>query len=269
MSTSGILGNVIPLAPALIIFLRCLIAAGMLYVFLKAFGHGLKVDFKNDWQFLIGNGILLSAHWILYFYSLKISGVAIGMLSLFTYPVITTLLEPWFFRSKLTWLNVVTALMVIVGIVFIVPDFDLSNRVTLGATVGIASALIYSLRNLWNKKYILRYSGSKIMFYQMLVASIFLLPTVFIYDLTLDADGWGLVFMLALITTTIAHTLFVQALKHFTTSAVSVMSSLIPVYGILWAVIFLGDKLSLSIWIGGIIIILTVALQSVDHYQKR
>ncbi|MGI9543336.1 MAG: DMT family transporter [Cyclobacteriaceae bacterium] len=268
MSTSGILGNVIPLAPALIIFLRCLIGAGLLYVFLIVVGHGLKVNFKKDWNFLIGNGILLSAHWILYFYSLKISGVAVGMLSLFTYPVITTLLEPWFFSGKLSSLNIATALMVIVGIAFIVPDFDLNNQVTLGAAIGIVSAIVYSLRNLWNKKYILQYSGSKIMFYQMLVAAIFLLPTLFVYDLTLDAKGWGLVFMLALITTTIAHTLFVQALKHFTTSAVSVMSSLIPVYGILWAVLFLDEQLNSNIWIGGIIIVSTVALQSISQYGK-
>lgn len=188
------------------------------------------------------------------------------MLSLFTYPVITTLLEPWFFGGKLTWLNILTALMVIVGITFIVPDFDLSNQITLGATIGVISAILYSLRNLWNKKYIFQYSGSKIMFYQMLVSAIFLLPTVFIYDLTLDAKGWGLVFMLALITTTIAHTLFVQALKHFSTTAVSVMSSLIPVYGILWAVLFIGEKLNTGIWIGGSIIVLTVALQSVRSY---
>jgi len=48
-----------------------------------------------------------------------------------------------------------------------------------------------------------------------------------------------------------------------------VISSLIPVYGILWAVIFIGEKLNIGIWIGGSIIVLTVALQSFKQYKKK
>ena len=267
MSSSGILGKVIPLPPPLIIFLRCLISVIMLYLYLRIVGRGLKINLNKDRWFFLGSGLLLSLHWIMYFFALKISGVAVGMLALFTYPVITTLLEPWFFKGGLSGFDLFTALMVIIGVAFIVPEFDLSNQITLGATIGVGSAILYSIRNLWNKKYILQYNGSTIMYYQMLVSSVFLFPTLFIYELTLDAVGWGYVFALALITTTIAHTLFVQALKHFSASAVSIMSSLIPVYGILWAVLFIEEKLSLGIWVGGTLIVLTVVLQSAKQYK--
>ena len=42
----------------------------------------------------------MGTHWVTYFYALQWSNVAIGMLSLFTYPVITALLEPLFFNTR-------------------------------------------------------------------------------------------------------------------------------------------------------------------------
>ena len=43
----------------------------------------------------------MGGHWITYFYALKFSNVAIGMLSLYTFPVMTALLEPFFIKVKL------------------------------------------------------------------------------------------------------------------------------------------------------------------------
>ena len=42
----------------------------------------------------------MGTHWIIYFISLKLSNVAIGMLSVFTYPVITAFLEPILLGNK-------------------------------------------------------------------------------------------------------------------------------------------------------------------------
>jgi len=42
----------------------------------------------------------MGGHWITYFYALKLSNVAIGMLSLFAYPIFTALLEPFFIKVK-------------------------------------------------------------------------------------------------------------------------------------------------------------------------
>ena len=65
------------------------------------------------------------AHWVTYFYALKLSNVAIGMLSMFTFPVMTALLEPFFTKQKINSIHIALALLVLIGIYFLVPDFSI------------------------------------------------------------------------------------------------------------------------------------------------
>ena len=262
MSGSGILGSVIPLAPALIIFIRSLIGGVALWGFMRLSGDLPKVDIKKDRLFLFGNGFLLTLHWVTYFMAIKMSGVAIAMLSLFTYPVITTLLEPLFDKVRLTRLSLINSLLAMIGVSFILPDFDLENKVSAGVALGVLSALVYALRNLWNKAYIGKYKGSTIMLYQLFVAGLLLLPTIFIFPMEYSFSTFGNLLILGLVTTAAAHTLFVSALQYFTASTVSILSSLIPLYGIGWAVWLIDEPMTINIGIGGAIIVLTVVFQS-------
>ena len=62
------------------------------------------LNFTKRWSFpLVVAGVFLGTHWVTYFYALQWSNVAIGMLSLFTFPVITACLEPLFLKTKFKW----------------------------------------------------------------------------------------------------------------------------------------------------------------------
>ncbi|WP_226789266.1 EamA family transporter, partial [Polaribacter reichenbachii] len=87
VSTSGVLGRYIAMPAEAIILCRAFIASILMFVFCKY----KKVDFKikttkDKISFLIG-GFLMGAHWVTYFYALKLSNVALGMLSIYTFPV--------------------------------------------------------------------------------------------------------------------------------------------------------------------------------------
>ena len=103
ISTSGTLGRYIELPVPLIIFLRAAIG-GVFVSFLQVEKLSFKIDKKDRWTVFF-SGVLMGLHWILYFISLKMSTVAIGMLSVFTYPAITTLLEPIMLNSKFKMSN--------------------------------------------------------------------------------------------------------------------------------------------------------------------
>ncbi len=266
MSTSGVLGKVIPLDPALTIFVRCTLAGLLLLLYIRWRNqHGIK---KQHLLFFIGSGILLAVHWTTYFQALKLGGVAVGMLSLFTYPVITSLIEPWILKTKHSWLDIGSSVLILLGLALIVPEFSLSNQVVQGAMLGVLSAIIYSFRNLWNKKHINTYSGSTIMCYQLLVSAVVLLPAYWTYPWVGVESWWLEMLILVVITTAVAHTLFVQGLKHFTTSSISIMSSLIPVYGVIWALIFTDESLTTGIIVGGLLIVATTALQNIQYLKK-
>ena len=189
------------------------------------------------------------------------------MLSLFTYPVITALLEPLFFKIKLSKNQLILSGMVVVGIYFLTPEMNFENSDTKGVLMGIISALFYALRNILTKRNVSHYNASKVMFYQLIVIILLLWPVTINYEYN-DATNWVKIVSLALLTTTIGHTLFVNSFKNFNISAVSIMSSMSPIYGIIFGMLFLNEIPSTSTFFGGALILTTVIIESFQSHKK-
>ena len=261
ISTSGVLGRFIQMPPPLTIWWRSLLAVFCLGIFIWFRKINLSIASKDRKTILL-SGVFMGAHWVTYFYALQLSNVAIGMLSIFTYPIITVFLEPLFFKVKLELKNVLLGLLVLVGIYLLTPKFSLESSQTQGVIFGVISALFYSLRNIIMKQKVSTYHGSLLMFYQMIVISLVLFPVVFFFENSPSTNDWLGLGALALFTTTLGHTLFVLSMKHFSISTASIMSSIQPVFGILFGIIFLSEIPSGKTIIGGSLIILTVILKS-------
>lgn len=264
ISTSGVLGRYISMPPPITIWLRCLLAALFLGIFIWYKKIDLKVANKKDLKTIILSGLFFGAHWITYFYALQLSNVAIGMLSLFTYPVITALLEPLFFKTKLNNKHVFLGILVLVGIYFLTPEFNLKNNYTLGVIFGVISSVFYALRNILLKKKIASYNGSMLMFYQMATVTLVLWPALFIFEVNPIANDIPALLVLALVTTSIGHTLFVMSFKNFSISTASIMSSIQPIYGIIFGLLFLSEIPASKTLIGGFLILLTVVFESIQ-----
>jgi drug/metabolite transporter (DMT)-like permease len=269
LGSSGVLGKLITISPPHIILIRSVIAFVFIWIILKAGNKATAPQILKTPRFFIISGALLAAHWVLYFIALEVTSVAVAFISVFTFPIFTTLLEPLFFKTRLQIIDLLLSLMVIIGIVVLVPSTSFSNHVTLGAFLGILSALFYALRNLMNKQYIHIYSGTFIMMQQMLIVSFLLIPSLLMYPLEPQKSDILWLFVLGIGTTGVGHTLFVRSLKHFKTSTASIITSLQPIYGIVLAIIFLGEKLNQQIMVGGGIIFITVLLKSFQEYLKE
>ena len=209
----------------------------------------------------------MGTHWITYFISLKLSSVAIGMLSVFTYPVITSFLEPLMLNNKFKKSNLFLGLMVIVGIYFLVPEFDLENNHFKAIGFGVFSAFCYSIRNIFMKKKAYEYEGSILMAYQLIIVSVLLSPVFFIYDMTGLKDSIPAILILAFLTTATGHTLFIYSFRNFTISTASIISSIQPVYGIIIGMIVLGEFPIPNTIFGGFLILGTVIFESVRSYK--
>lgn len=268
ISTSGVLGRYITLPPAITIWWRCLFAAIILGAYCRFNNVSLKISNKKDLKTIVLSGLFFGAHWVTYFYSLQLSNVAIAMLSIFTYPVITALLEPLFFKIKLNPKHIALGFLVLVGIYFLTPELNIENDYTKGILMGVISAVFYSLRNLLLKKRIAKYDGSMLMFYQMLAILVVLWPAFFMFKAVPSINEWQAILFLALFTTAIGHTLFVRSFRNFSISSASIMSSVQPVYGILLGMFFLSEIPSYTTIIGGVLILTTVIIESV-HSRKR
>ncbi len=269
ISTSGVLGRYITLDPVTTIFYRCILAVFVFYFYCRWKKIDLKIENKNDLLKLILGGLLMGGHWITYFYSLKFSSVAIALLSLFTYPVITAFLEPILFKTKFNKVHIALGILVLAGIYFLSPKFDLENNYFIAIIFGIASAIFYAFRNLLMKREVERYNGSALMFYQILVVSIVLIPSIFFSEFSEVTSQWKPLLVLAILTTCIGHTLFLQTFKNFTITTASIMSSIQPVYGIILGAIFLSEIPSLKTLIGGTLIISAVIIESIISVRNN
>ncbi len=268
MSTSGALGRFIDLPVPVIICTRAIIAGFIIFLLCKWKRYDFRIKKQDRWTLLF-SGLLMGLHWITYFYALKLSNVAIGMISIFTYPVITTILEPFILRTKFQVIHLFLGISVLVGVFFLIPDFNFQHDYTKAIGLGILSAILYSLRNIISKSKIREYNGSILMFYQLLVISVLLAPFYFIDGIAGWNDQLPAILMLSILTTAIGHTWFLHSFKKFSVTSASIISSLQLVYGIIIGTIFLKEIPQATTIIGGTLILMTVIIESVISYRKN
>ena len=268
ISTSGVLGRYITLHPVTTIFYRCILAIIVFYVYCRWQKISLKVENKKDLGKLILGGILMGGHWVTYFFSLQYSSVAIALLSLFTYPVITALLEPILFKTKFNKVHLGLGFLVLLGIFFLSPSLDFENKYFIAVIFGLISAIFYSFRNLLMKKEVQKYNGSALMFYQILVVGVVLSPVLLYSEFDLVVAQWKPILTLAILTTCLGHTLFLNSFRNFSVTTASIMSSIQPVYGIALAAIFINEIPSAKTLIGGSLIISAVIIENLVSLKR-
>lgn len=263
ISTSGVLGKFIDLPTPVIIWLRSALGGLFLYVFCRYKKYNIKITSKKDFSTVLLSALFLGTHWITYFYSLKLSNVALGMLSLFTFPVITALLEPLFIKTKLDKIHLFLGILVLIGIFILSPDFDFESSQVKGILLGVFSALCYALRNLVLKRNISSYSGTALMMHQILILSVLLIPAIFFMDTSNLSSQFPYIIILALVTTAIGHSIFIHSLKYFSVSTASIINSIQPVLGIVMAYFFLKEIPNWNTFFGGSLILATVIIESI------
>ncbi len=266
LSTSGPFGKYIELPVPLTIGIRALLALFFLILYCRWKSLSFRLR-KKDMVPILITGILMCLHWTTYFQALQLSNVAIGMLSLFTYPVLTAFLEPLFLKTRFQRLHILLGVLVLSGIYLLVPEVDIRNSHTLAIGFGVFSALCYAIRNLILKTKVVDYQGSILMSYQLIVTTIVLLPVYFIYDLGTIANQWQGLLGVALITTAMGHTMFINTFKDFSVTTISIISSIQPVYGILIGALLLSEIPSWSTVLGGVLILISVMIESVRSYR--
>lgn len=272
MSSSGTLARSLDISAELAIWTRCILGAVVLFGIIKWMKLPLGVGKGRPLKMVVISTILMTIHWVTYFYALYYSSVAVGMLSLFTYPVMTALLEPLIVKSKFNLGDLILALIAFIGLYFLVPEFDLDNQVTQGVLFGLLSAFTYSLRNLILKLYVKDHSGITLMFMQLLGVALMLTPVVFYYGVGHSfvgiAHDWMPLLLLGVVTTALGHTIFVMSFKNFSITTVSILSTLTPLIGIGLGMLFLNEYPEGKIWIGAGLISVAVVAESLKSMRN-
>ncbi|MEQ3640430.1 MAG: DMT family transporter [Alteromonas sp.] len=251
---TALFSRLVPLSAIDITLIRSVFACVALFAFLFLAKDKVKLHCRRDYAIAVGLGILMALHWVTYFAAMQYAGVSVGMIALFTFPVITVLIEPLFEKTGLVWQDIVSALAVVAGVYLIVPESTLENEITLGVLIGIASAVLYAFRNIIHRKHFKQYSGAKAMAWQTLVISIVMLPTIGNSIAQASTHDWLMLLLLGTVFTALPHALIAASLRHLRAKTFSLIACMQPLYGVALAIIVLDESPTLSTLIGGILI---------------
>lgn len=262
---TAILGKLISVSALSLVWYRVIIAAVALLIFIVLKKKSFKVK-KSDLFQLVSVGILVTLHWIMFFHSIKISTVSVALVCLSSQTLFTGILEPIFMKTKISALDIVTGVLIVIGITFI---FHFEGQYTWGIICGLLASLLACIFNILNAKLVKREDPVVISFYELgggwIGLSIFLLATGHFANpanLALSNSDIIYLMLLGVVCTAFAYVVGIAVMKELTAYTVALVTNLEPVYGVILALLIFKDKetMTMGFYIGAAIVIAAVVL---------
>ena len=269
---TGILGKLISIDAIPLVFWRTTIGGLVILLWLALIKNITKKS-KSTILKMAGVGLLVAAHWILFFASIKASTVSVALVMVATTPMFVGLIEPIIFRRKLDWKELFVSAIVIAGVSTI---FNISTEYHLGMVLGIGSAFLAGLFATLNGVLVKSYDASNISMIELISASIgtFLLLLCtgeFNSELfLLSAIDWLWIGILAVVATSFAFIASTSVMKVLTPFTTAIAINLEPVYAIILAVMFFGDEevMGVEFYFGASLIIGAVIINTLLKREK-
>ncbi len=264
---TAVLGALITLDAIPLVWYRMLIAGILIFAFLKYKKENLKFSLKTLGGFALA-GVIIALHWLTFFGAIKASNVSVTLAVLSTGAFFASILEPLFYGRKIILYEVFFGLIVVVGLYII---FDVEASYTLGIVLALISAFLSALFSVINGKFVLKHKASAISFYELtfgvLAISIYLASTGKFSEafFTVSTHDWIYLFILASACTAYAFIASIHVMKWISPYTVMLTINMEPVYGIILALLVLGDSENMSpqFYYGAVIILLTVVANGI------
>lgn len=271
---TGILGRLISLNEALLVWYRLLITVVSLWI-LFLFQKKLRRVSPAKMAKITGVGAVVALHWVAFYGSIKYANVSVALVCFSAIGFFTAILEPLITRSAFNRAELLLGLLVIAGIYLI---FHFDPQFKTGIIIGIISALLASLFPIFNRLLVQETAPETVTLYQLSGGFLFLtiLLPIYLHYVpsrrllpTLSDTGWLLV--LSWFCTVWAFNLAMNALKKISAFTVNLTYNLEPLYGIALAfIIYREDKLlSGSFYVGLLLIVLSVFLHTWLVYKNH
>jgi len=257
---TSILGALIHLDSLPLVWYRMSIAAVLIAIYFVVFSRNSFQIHAGALKYYILGGVLISVHWVLFFYAIKISSISLTLSILSSASLMTSILEPIFYKRRFRSYEVFFGLFVILGLYLI---FGVQQENLMGIIAALACTLLSVLFSLLNGKLIKAYPANNISFYQLLTGALvmsfamaFTLETPAIL-FELSWEDWLWLFLLSSVCTAYATIASVVILKHITPFTMMISLNLEPIYAIVFSLLIFGEKelMSPQFYIGVLIIL--------------
>ena len=277
LSFTAILGRLTDVSSLGVVFFRTLIAAIGIGLWMLYQKKSLRIDRENFWR-LVGTGGIVAAHWICFFGSARMATVAVSLVCFSTTSFFTSLVEPLLQKRKISWLEVVLGVFVVVGIGFV---FTFEYQYLAGIMIGLAGALLAAIFSVLNAQLTNHVEARTITFYEMFGAFLFsllLIPLFFFFDSGQDfqvipsPEDWKWLFVLGIVCTVFPYIEVLHLLKKMTAFTMNLSLNMEPIYGIIMAYFIFGEseKMTGGFYIGAVLILASVVAHPlIGRFSKR
>ena len=270
LGLTGVFGKLISLSAIHLVWYRMGIAFVSIAIFL-AFKKQLFSISKQDFFGLLGVGALVTFHWLCFFESIKVSTVSVAVVCLATSSLFSALIEPFFFKRKFLFYELIMGVVVVFALAFIMGT---ETKYFWGYFYGIIAALLATLFTLFNAKYINKVDAAKITMIEMLSGVLIISCILFLQQdysvLTtkISVDDLSYLIILGTLCTAMVFVWLTEIMRHITPYSLIMAINLEPVYSIVFALIIFGDDelMSSAFYLGSCVIIGIVLL---DGYIKN
>jgi drug/metabolite transporter (DMT)-like permease len=243
---TGVLGRLITLNEALIVWYRLFITCLVIWILLLFRKRGSTVTQKQILQ--AGSvGFILALHWVTFYAGIKISTVSTALVCLSAMGFFTAILEPLMLHKPFDMVEVLLGLLVIAGISIV---FHFDPHYKAGIIISLFSAFLASIFPVLNRRILQNMNAATASRWQLSGGFLFITCILPVYlhflppqRLWPSLSDWLWLLVLAILCTVIAFELFMKALQKIPAFTVNLTYNLEPIYGIAMAfIIYREDK---------------------------
>lgn len=204
-----------------------------------------------------------------YYFTVKESSVATAILIQYTAPVLVTLYAAFISKEEtFTPVKLLSLALALAGCFVAVSGGSAENIRLSGwsALTGPASAVFFAFQLIASKRVLRRHSIWTMLLYAFGSAGafwMFINPPWLILQKGYSAEDWGILWLFAVVSILIPHTLLISSLKILEASRVSITTTLEPFVAMLMAWIIVGEPITWAQAAGGAGVIGAVLLLQV------
>src|SRR5699024_5280948 len=197
----------------------------------------------------------------LFFSAVSITGVAIGtVVAIGSAPILSGLLE-WIFLktrpAKVWWFS---TFLSIVGCLMLFMDKESVYVDPMGIVLALGAGLSFASYTIVSSDLVDKFSSVSVVAVVFTLSAIFLVPFLFIFDMSwiMSLRGVSVSLHLGIVATGIAYLFFAKGLVHVSSSTAVTLALAEPLTAALLGVLIVGEVLNVTSWIGIFLLMLGI-----------
>lgn len=256
-SFAGLLIKFIPWDAMTIVGMRSAIAALVMIVYMRR----VRITFSRP---VVLGALSMSGTTVLFVFANKLTTAANAIVLQYTAPIFVVLISIIFFRKRVRALDIISTLIVFAGMGLFFFD-QLQADAMLGNILACVSGITFAGVFLMNRSP--KAKPEEAVLLGHLINAAAGLPFAAI-NITFEPAAWGAIALLGIFQLGLAYVLFSVGIKHTPPITASLIATLEPLLNPVWVLLNTGEAPGIWAIIGGVIVIVTVAIYNISGLKR-